>query len=71
MRIHTVINAVQVLKHLRSKTCSEGFLRLLQVKYGILTILTRLLGSVVVRASASRFSRMGSIRCDCGGILRD
>ena len=73
MRTHAVINAVLVLKHLHPKKSLQVFLRFLQVKYqyGILTILKRLLGSVVVRACVSRFSHMSLIRCGCSGMLRD
>ena len=53
MRIHAVINAVLVLKHLCPKKSLEVFLRLLQVKYSILTILKGLLDSVVGRACVS------------------
>ena len=52
MRIYAVVNAVLVLKHLPKKSL-EVFLWLLQVKYGILTLLKRLLDSVVVRTCVS------------------
>ena len=71
MRIHAVINAVLVLKHLRSKKKFGSFLRLLQVKCGILTRRNRLLESVVVAACVSKPLHMGSIRCHCGGTISD
>ena len=68
MRIHAVINAVLVLKHLHPKKSLEVFLRLLQVEDGILTIVKQILDSVVEWACVSRLLRTGSIRCDCGGM---
>ena len=54
MQIHVVMDAVLVLKHIRPK---KSFLRLLQVKYDILTLLRRCLNSVVV-GHASHDSRV-------------
>ena len=48
MRIHAVMDAVLVLKHIRPKNTFESFLRFLQVKYGILTVLRHRVDSVVV-----------------------
>ena len=39
MRIHAVMDAVLVVKHICPKKKFESVLRLLQVKYGILTLL--------------------------------
>ena len=39
MRIHAVMNAVLVVKHICPKKKFESVLRLLQVKYGILALL--------------------------------
>ena len=69
MRIHAVMDAVLVLKHIRPKNTFESFLRFLQVKYGILTVLRHRVDSVVVGACVSRFS--GSIHCNCSGMFRD
>ena len=70
MRIHVIINAVLVLKHLHPKKKFGSFLRLLQVKYGNLTFLKRLLDSTVVGACISRLPCTSSICCDYGGMVQ-